>query len=200
LTSLYIWYNPQNVLAVMNPLEQLDYWARASNPHLGEGGSILSWAMIGSLLRGIGTVLATRTFILDPSARPTIFLEWFVIVATVFAWRRGQLKLVAQAALLMCTVWAVDTTSTIRGLQIAYFIYTDPLVIIAASLLLSGLVEIQTHRWAYQIGGVLIGVHIVMSLAEPVKHTFQYSRPMAFCVEHADHTLRIQTFSFCPSS
>jgi hypothetical protein len=34
LLTLYIRYNPQNVLVVVNPLEQLFTWAKNSNPEL----------------------------------------------------------------------------------------------------------------------------------------------------------------------
>ena len=197
LLSLDIRYNPQNVLVVMNPLEQLTAFA-TRDPHLAASGTLLNGLVIRSLLKGIGTIVAIRTFVLDPSARPTIFLEWFVIAAAIMAWRAGERRLVAQVAALMGVVWAIDLVSTLRGLEIGYFIYTDPLVIIAACLLLAGYAPLQTHPWCYQIGVGLIAIHVVLSHAEPVKHTFQSSKPLYSCVDHFDYTRRIEMLPFCP--
>jgi hypothetical protein len=87
LLSLDIRYNPQNVVVVMNPLEQLLAWA--SGMLMPEGTVTLS-GLVHSLVNGIGTVLATRTLVLDSSARPTIFLEWFVVAAAIVAWKAGH--------------------------------------------------------------------------------------------------------------
>ena len=198
MLSLDIRYHPQNVLAVMNPLEQLFVWATASDPDLANGGG-MSGRLLLSLLSGIGEVAARETFILQSSARPTIFLQWLVIAATIVAAKAGERKLVLQVAALMAVTWMVDIIGTLRGLKIEYFIYTDPLVIIAAALLLAGLPQLQSHRWAYQIGALLIAAHIIVSQAEPVKHTFSRSVPMNFCIEHFEYTKRIERFSFCPS-
>jgi hypothetical protein len=196
LLSLDVRFNPQNLLEAINPLEQLSYWAAASDPHL--EGNILGSALIRSLIEGVGGVLARRTFILQSSPRPTIFLEWFVIAATVFALKRGQRKLAIQVAMLMGVVWGVDTIGTLRGLKLEYFILTDPLVILAAALLLAELADLQTHRFAFAIGVALIASHILVSQAEPVKHSFQRSKPLEFCVEHFEFTKRIERFSYCP--
>jgi hypothetical protein len=195
LLSLYIRYNPENAVVVMNPLEKLLPWA--DNLQAAEGSNFLS-GLVQSLIHAMGVVFATRTFVLDPSARPTIFLEWFVIAAAFFAWKAGNRKLVAQVAVLMGVAWGMDTIYAVRSLQLQYFILTDPLVIIAAALPLATLPSLQAHRRAFQVGAVLIAAHLVLSQSEPFKHTFQSSKPLELCVEHFGYTRRIERFSFCP--
>ena len=97
-------------------------------------------------------MIARRTFVLSSSPRPTIFLEWFVIAATVIAIRRREWRLVLQVAALMLTDWGIDTLGMARGLKQEYFLLTDPLVIIAAALLVAKLTDLQRHRWTYPLG------------------------------------------------
>jgi hypothetical protein len=196
LLSLDIRYNPHDVAVVINPVEQLALFT--DNLHA-EGATLLS-GILRSLISGIYLVPATRTFVLDPSARPAIFLEWLVIAAAILAWRGGQRRLVVQVAVLMCVAWGMDAIYTVHGLQLAYFILTDPLTIIAAALLLAEVPSLQDHPRAYQIGATLIAAHFLLSQSEPVKHTFQSSKPPEFCVEHFPYTRRIRTFSFCGDS
>jgi hypothetical protein len=192
LLSLDLNYNPQNVLIVMNPLEHLFSFAM-SNEGFAQGG------LIASLVNGVGGVIARRTFILYSSPRPTIFLEWLVIVATFAAWKAGERKLAGQVAALMLVVWGFDTVGTLRGLKLEYFIYTDPLVIIAAAWLVAQWVELRHHRWAFQIGALLVWTHLVVSQAEPIKHTLMRSEPLEFCGPHMALTKRIERFPFCPA-
>ena len=193
LLSLDIRYNPHNVVAVLNPLEQLAGYAE----NLRVPGGETMTGLAGSLVHGIGIVLATRTFVLDSSARPTIFLEWLVIAAAISTWKSGNRRLAAQVAALMCVAWGMDAINSLRSLQLQYFILTDPLAIIAAALLLAEAPSLQAHARAYQIGAVLIAIHFVLSQSEPVKHTFQTSKPFHFCIEHYGHTKRIEIYPFC---
>ena len=48
------------------------------------------------------------------------------------------------------------------------------------------------------IGAVLIALHLVLSQAEPFRHTFRSSKPLELCVEHFGYTWRIERFPFCP--
>jgi hypothetical protein len=137
-----------------------------------------------------------RTFFLASSPRPTLFLEWFVIAGTVIAIRRRQWRLVAQVAALMMTDWSVDTLGMSRGLKQEYFILTDPLVIIAAALLISNLADLQRRRWTYAIGVALIAAHIVVSQAEPVKHISKTGGPEVVCKLYLNPQ-RVQQFPYC---
>ncbi len=195
LLSLEIRYQPQNVLDIVNPLEQLTVFTT----DLADHGALSSAAMLRLLFKGLATLVATRTFVLSSLARPTIFLEWFVIAAAILAWRHGQRRLVGQVAALMGAVWAFDFLCTFRGLQSGYFIYADPLVVVAACLLLAGYPALQTHPRAYPIGVALILAHIVVGQSLPVTHTLQRDKPLILCVKHFGYTRRIDLLPFCPA-
>jgi hypothetical protein len=185
LLVLFVRYEPSNVIAVFHPLETMLVWATASEPRLASGSSWFDPERVQFLLQAIGGVVARRTFFLLPSPRPTIFLEWFVIAATVVAIRRRQWRLVAQVAVLMLTDWAVDTLGMGRHLELGYFIFTDPLVIIAAALLIANLTDLQRHRWTYPIGIALIAAHVILSQVEPVKNDFRTKKVDVVCEQQS---------------
>jgi hypothetical protein len=87
----------------------------------------------------------------------------------------------------------------LRGLKYSYALFTDPLIVLAAVLLLAQLVGLQNHRWVFQIGVLLIAVHLLVSHAEPVKYTLARSKPFHFCIEHFEYTKRVERYPFCPS-
>jgi len=190
LLALELRCEPQNLIIVMNPLEKLATFA--SDPSVGQGN------LAYSLLHGIVVVLTTRTFVLDSSARPAIFLEWMVIAATIQVFRAGDRRLALQVATLMCIAWGMDAIYAARSLGQQYFTLTDPVVIIAAAWLVAKAPALQAHRRAYQIGVALIVAHFVLGLAEPVKHTFQTSKPLLFCTVRSNQPQHIESFSFCP--
>ncbi|MGA3307318.1 MAG: hypothetical protein ABSD08_01715 [Xanthobacteraceae bacterium] len=196
LLALYARYNPNNVVVVFHPLEQMLLWASAANPQLATGTSFLDATHLRFLVGAVAGVIARRTFILHTSSRPTIFLEWFVVAATVIAIRRREWRLVLAVAALMLTDWGVDTLDIGRGLKQEYFNLTDPLVIIAAALLISNLTDLQHHRWTYPLGVALIAAHIVVSQAEPLKHAFKTGGPDVLCRLY-HYTKRVERFPFC---
>jgi hypothetical protein len=170
-------YNPNNVIVVFHPLEQMISFAPGGMP----AGQSALLGSLGLLLEGIPGLIARRTFILQSSPRPTIFLEWFVIAATIFAWRRGERHLVLQVCVLMLTVWGIDLLGTPRGLKQEYFLFTDPLVIIAGALLVSQTPDLLRHRWLYPVGAALIVAHVAVSQAEPIKHIFKSEGAEVLC-------------------
>jgi hypothetical protein len=196
LLVLFVRYEPSNVIAVFHPLETMLVWATASEPRLASGSSWFDPERVQFLLQAIRGVIARRTFFLLPSPRPTIFLEWFVIGATVVAIRRRQWRLVAQVAVLLLTDWAVDTLGMGRHLELGYFIFTDPLVIIAAALLIVNLTDLQRHRWTYPIGIALIAAHVVLSQVEPVKNDFRTKKVDVVCEQQS--RLPRLALPFCP--
>jgi hypothetical protein len=201
LLALNLRYAPQNVVATVNPLAHAFTFAVWSDSRLTDGGSVQIGALMRSLIEGLGDVIARRTFVLKSSARPTIFLEWLVIVGAVAAYRARAYRLAMQVAVLMLVVWGVDTVSTLRSLKGGYAVYTDPLVIVAAALLLAELAGLQRHRFAFQIGVALIWAHILVGHAEPVKHTLsRKTPPVIFCQEHNYYTRRVRSFPFCPAA
>jgi len=177
LLALDIRYHPNDVLVVFHPLEYMLAWAAASEAALAHGlGPRLQF-----LAEAIVGVIARRTFFLSSSPRPTIFLEWFVIAATIVAIRRREWRLVLQVAVLMLTDWGIDTLNMARGLKQEYFLMTDPLAIIAAALLVVKMADLQRQRWTYPVGAALIVAHILVSQAEPVKHVFRTEGPDVLC-------------------
>ena len=96
----------------------------------------------------------------------------------------------------MLTDWGVDTLGMARGLKQEYFILTDPLVIVAAALLVAKLTDLQRHRWTYPLGTALIVAHILVSQAEPVKHIFRTDGPEVLCGLQG-YVKRLQLQPFC---
>lgn len=198
LLALYIHYHPNDVAVVFHPLEQLLTWAAGSGPQLASGSSLITAERLKFLAEAIAGVIARRTFVLASSPRPTIFLEWFVIAATIIAIRRREWRLVIQVAALMLTDWGIDTLGMARGLKQEYFLLTDPLAIIAAALLIAKLTDLQNHRWTYPAGVALIVAHILVSQAEPVKHIFKTDGPEVLCGLYAG-AKRVEHFPDCKS-
>lgn len=201
LLALYAHFHPDNVVVVFHPLETMLAWASASDPRLTTGSSIFSPARVRFLLQAIGGVIARRTFVLYSSPRPTIFLEWFVIAAAIIAARRRQWHLFACVAALMLIDWGIDLLDMGRRLQQSYFLFTDPLAIIAAALLIAGLKDLQQHRWIYPLGIALVVAHIVVSQAEPIKHALRSDGPQVLCDKgYMFHYQRLAPLPFCPAA
>jgi hypothetical protein len=196
LLALNLRYAPLNVIVVMNPLENLASFAQDQDM---AAGAPTAGGLLRSIVHGSGVVLATRTFLLDTSDRPGIFLEWLVFAAAIVTWRAGKALLVLQVATLVGVGWAMDAIYAARGLAQQYFTLTDPLIIIAAAWLVARAPALQTHRWTYPIGTALILVHLMLSQLEPIKHTFQAGTPLIFCDKSPNLPQRIESFSFCPS-
>jgi hypothetical protein len=192
LLALYARYHPNDVLIAFHPFEQMLQFAQGSDLRL-SGGAAQQFA---SSLQWILGVIARRTFILESSPRPTIFLEWFVIAATVIVIRRSEWPLVLQVAALMLTDWGIDTQGMARGLKQEYFILTDPLAIIAAALLIAKLTDLQRYRWTYPLGFALVAAHILVSQAEPVKHIFKTDGNDVLCGLYY-HARRVEYLPVC---
>jgi hypothetical protein len=196
LLALDARYNIANVVAVFHPLEHMAVFAGWANPQLANG-SPLDAAHLKFLAQAAAGVLARVTFVLHPSTRPAIFVQWFVIVATAIAIRERKWRLVLPVAALMLSAWAIDTLDMGRGLKQEYFNFTDPLVIVAAALLIANLTPSQNHRWTYAVGVALIAVHAVMSQMEPVKRLLRNDRPEVICDFYA-YAARVEKFPTCP--
>jgi len=199
LLSLDIRYHPQNVIAVANPVEHMFAFAASGASVLINEPQMLTGAFALALARGVALAIAKHSFVLSTSARPTLLLEWFAIGGAIVLWRRGERRLPLQVALLIVVVWALDAVFTLRGLQIAYFAYTDPLLILAAAFVLANLPELQTQRRAQNIALALLVVYVVWAHIEPVKAAFlRHDTPQETCVWLPAHISRVQ-FPFCKS-
>ena len=82
------------------------------------------------------SVLARYTFVLHSSPRPTVFLTWLIVPGIIVAWRRGERLAAIQALALLLAAIGIDALGIRRGLKSEYFIFTDPLIIIAGAILL----------------------------------------------------------------
>jgi phosphoribosylcarboxyaminoimidazole (NCAIR) mutase len=198
LLSLDIRYQPQNVIAVANPVEHMFAFAASGGSALVNEPQMLTGAFAAALAQGFVRALAMHSFVFSTSARPTLLLEWFAIGGAVVLWRRGERRLPLQAALLIVVAWALDAVFTLRGLQTAYFAYTDPLLILAAALVLAHLPDLQTRRWARNAALGLLVVYVVWAHIEPAKAVLRHNRPQEACVWLPGHVSRV-VFPFCKS-
>ena len=137
------------MIAVFNPLEKMLTFADANTADAASGSSPVGNSVL--LLDGIASVLARYTFVLHPSPRPTVFLTWLIVPGIVYAWSRGEKQAAVQALLLLLAAIGIDTLGVRRGLKTEYFIFTDPLIILAGAILLDSLSDLRFHKWTYPV-------------------------------------------------
>ena len=128
---------------------------------------------LAPLFEGIASVLARYTFVLHSSPRPTVFLAWLIVPGIVLAWRRGERQTAIQALVLLLAAVGIDALGVRRGLKSEYFVFTDPLIILAGAILLDRMRDFRFHKWAYPIAATLVGLHLVIGQAEPVKYALK---------------------------
>ncbi len=190
-------YNTSNVIAVANPLEKMLTFADARTSDAASGSSLAATVLL--LLDGLGSVLARYTFVLHSSARPTVFLTWLIVPGIVLAWRRGERKTALQALALMLAALAIDVLGVRRGLKSEYFIFTDPLIVLAGAILLDRMRDLRFRKWTYLIAMILFGLHIAIGQAEPVKYAFKRTGPQSIC-EWNSHYLPLLALPWCPAA
>jgi hypothetical protein len=179
LLLLEVDYNTSNVIAVANPLEKMLIFADAGTANVANGSN--PFAIVLLLLDGLTSVLARYTFVLHSSARPTVFLIWLIVPGIIWAWRHGERLAALQALALMAAAIGIDTLGVRRGLKIEYFIFTDPLIILSGAILLERLGKLRFHKWAFPIAASLLGLHIAVGQAEPIKYAFKRSGQESIC-------------------
>jgi hypothetical protein len=189
-------YNAANAIAVVNPLEKMLTFADANTSGAANGSSLLAVFLL--LLDGLASVLARYTFVLHSSPRPTVFLTWLILPGIVYAWRRGEKQAAAQALMLMLGAIGIDALGVRRGLKSEYFIFTDPLIILAGAVLLDRLRALRFHRWTYPIAMALFGLHIAVGQAEPVKYAFKRTGKESVC-EWNQHYMPLLPLPWCPA-
>jgi hypothetical protein len=179
LLVLNLDYNTGNVIAVFNPLEKMIIFADTTTTNAANASSLSAILLL--LLDGLGSVLARYTFVLHSSPRPTLFLTWLIVPGIVYAWRRGEKQAALQALALMLTAIGVDALGVRRGLKSEYFIFTDPLIILAGAILLDAMADLRFAKWTFPIAMTLFGLHIAIGQAEPVKYAFKRTGPESIC-------------------
>jgi hypothetical protein len=180
LLALDLEYNSSNVIAVFNPLEKMLTFADANTSEVANGSNLSGIVLL--LLDGIASVLARYSFVLHSSPRPTVFLTWLIVPGIVYAWRRGEKLAAIQALVLVLAAIGIDALGVRRGLKSEYFIFTDPLIILSGAILLDSLTDLRFRKWTYAVAVVLLGLHIAIGQAEPVKYTFMRRGPEPICV------------------
>ena len=179
LLALKLEFNTGDVIAVFNPLEKMLSFTDASTADLANGASLKG--IVLPLFEGIASVLARYTFVLHSSPRPTVFLVWLIVPGIVLAWRRGERQTAIQAIVLIAAAIGIDALGVRRGLKSEYFVFTDPLIILAGAILLDGMRDLRFHKSAYPIAAALVGLHLVIGQAEPVKYALKRAGPEPVC-------------------
>jgi hypothetical protein len=196
LLALDLEYNTSNVIAVVNPLEKMLTFADTATSDAANGTSV--WGLLSLLLDGIASVLARYSFVLHSSPRPTVFLVWLIVPGIIVAWRRGQRQGAIQALMLLLAAIGIDTLGVRRGLKSEYFIFTDPLIILAGAMLLDIFSDLRFRKWIYPVAMVLFGLHIAVGQAEPIKYAFMRRGPEPIC-EWSGHYMPLLPLPWCPA-
>lgn len=197
LLALKLEFNTGDVVAVFNPLEKMLTFTDASTADLANGASLKG--IVLPLLEGIASVLARYTFVLHSSPRPTVFLVWLIVPGIVIAWRRGERQTASQALVLLLAAIGIDALGVRRGLKSEYFVFTDPLIILAGAILLDRMRSFRFHKWAYPIAATLVGLHLVIGQAEPVKYALKRAGPEPVC-EWSRYHLPLLPLPWCKPS
>jgi hypothetical protein len=179
LLALDLEYNAGNVIAVFNPLEKMLTFADANTTDVANGSNLAGILLL--LLDGVASVLARYSFVLHSSPRPTVFLTWLIIPGIILARRRGERRPAIQALVLMLAAIGIDALGMRRGLKSEYFIFTDPLIILAGAILLDSMTDLRFYRWAYSVAAALFALHIAVGQAEPIKYAFMRRGPEPIC-------------------
>ncbi len=194
LLALKIEFNANDVIAVVNPLEKMLSFTDAGTADLANGVSLSG--VLAPLLEGIASVLARYSFVLHSSPRPTVFLVWLIVPGIVVAWRRGERQAAIQALVLLLAAIAIDALGVRRGLKSEYFVFTDPLIILAGAMLLDRMRDLRFHKWVWPIAATLVGLHLVIGQAEPVKYALKRAGPEPVC-EWARYHLPLLPLPWC---
>src|SRR5579872_5601734 len=196
LLVLNLDYNTGNVIAVLNPLEKMLTFADSGTVAATSNSDFTG--VLWLLLDGTTSVLARYSFILHSSPRPTVFFIWLIVPGIVYAWRQRKRQIAVQCLLLLLAALSIDTLGIRRGLKSEYFIFTDPLIILAGALLLAQLTDLRFHKWAYPTAIVLFGLQIVIGQAEPIKYALMRRGPEPVC-EWNQHYLPLLALPWCAS-
>jgi len=188
-------YDARNVIAVANPLEKMLIFADAGTRDAANAAGLSGIVM--PLFDGIGSVLARYTFVLHSSPRPTVFLVWLIVPGIVIGWRRGERLAAIQALMLLLAAIGIDALGVPRGLKSEYFIFTDPLIILAGVILLDRLCKLRFGKWTYGIGTSLLVLHLAIGQADPVKYALKRTGPESICAWNK-HYAPLLPLPWCP--
>jgi hypothetical protein len=197
LLLLNLEYNTSNVIAVFNPLEKMLTFADTTTTDAANGSGLSG--ILWLLLDGMASVAARYSFVLHSSPRPTVFLTWLIAPGIVYAWSRGEKQTAIQALVLLLAAIGIDVLGVRRGLKSEYFIFTDPLIILAGAVLLDVLGDLRFRKWTYPVAVVLFGLHIAIGQAEPIKYAFMRRGPESIC-EWNRHYMPLLPLPWCATA
>ena len=192
LLSLMIRYQPENAIAVTHPVEHMFYFATWSNPALGQQTQILSGTLFEIV--GWGFLRALQAH----DHEPVFLLQIFAVVGAVIAWRRGDRRLPLQVLALVGVVLGIDAAFSLRSIKTEYFIYTDPLLILAAALVAARFPEWQAWAWRRKASLVVVALCVLWGNHLPVKQLLLGTHdPKEACRWLPTYVTRIQPFPYC---
>jgi hypothetical protein len=114
-------------------------------------------------------------------------------------WRIGERATVMRAGVLILAAWGIDTIFSLRNLQLVYTVYTDPLLILAAALVLARLPRLQTAPRAQNAALGLLALYLVWGHLEPVRQAITHGDPHDAC-EWLPNLWQVGPFSICRPS
>jgi hypothetical protein len=127
-----------------------------------------------------------------------VFLIWLIVPGIVIAWRRGERLAALQALILLLGATGIDLLGVRRGLKAEYFIFTDPLIILAGAILLESVADLRFHKYAFAVLATLLGLHIAVGQAEPIKYAFMRRGPESVC-EWSPYYMPLLRMPWCPA-
>jgi hypothetical protein len=122
-----------------------------------------------------------------------------LVPGIAYAWRRGERQVAIQALVLLLAAIGIDALGVRRGLKSEYFIFTDPLIILAGAILLDSLPDLRFRKWTFPVAMVLFGLHIAVGQAEPIKYAFMRRGPESIC-EWNRYYMPLLPLPLCPPS
>ncbi len=128
LLTLNIRYHPENLIALTHPIEHMFYFATWRKPWLEQQTQVLTTSLFDTLARGLPRAMLAHDH------EPVFLLQIFAVFGAIIAWRRGDRQLPLQVLSLVVVVLGLDAAFSLRSIKTEYFIYTDPLLILAAAL------------------------------------------------------------------
>lgn len=192
--ALLIRFEPINLAALTHPIEHMFAFATVSHPEL--EGQTVSAGVFSHALPALVEGFGSHSFVLNPTARPTLLVEWFALVMAVLTFRRGAKLEALRAFLLIGAAWAIDSVFALRGLKDAYLAYTDPLLILAGAVMLKANPALLDSRRARAWGGAVLGLSILWAHVEPIKLVLSKRTPEIACGWLPTYLPAVQ-FPFC---
>jgi hypothetical protein len=198
LLSLEIRFQEQNLLAATHPIEHMFVFASWASPGLADEPQILNPTLFGLLVRGTISSMVEHASFLHPSHRPTLLLEWLAIVGSVVLWRRGDRAAPVQVGMLLMLAWGLDALSTLRGHSPdMYFIYSDPLLIIAAALVAARFPQMHKSLPAQILAVCLFSASIVWAHTQPGTRFSVRAPPVEPCSWLTSYLKGLDGLPFC---